>query len=356
MVTIFIWARRGLLLAALFLAGCAAPVSPDATIPAAQQPTQQPTQTVPEASMPESVFEYENPVFERDFPDPFVLPVDGGYYAYATNARHMNIQVIHSADLVTWERVGADGDALPELPEWAAPGEFLTWAPSVLALDGEYILYYVTRFRESGRQCISYAVSVSPDGPFVDSNPAPLICQLDEGGSIDPEPFRDADGSLYLLWKNDGNCCGLPVYLYSQPLSADGRILTGEPQRLIAYDQAWEDPLIENPSMALHEGSYHLIYSANWYEGPNYAVGHALCESALGPCIKPLDRPVLVSAGKSLGPGGASFFRAHDGSQWIAYHAWRFPNVGYPVGARMFHIAQVEFAGDELVFHRPEAE
>ena len=57
---------------------------------------------------------YTNPVFDRDFPDPFVLPTENGYYAYATNSTGRNIQVIYSPDLLIWERAGEDGDALPE--------------------------------------------------------------------------------------------------------------------------------------------------------------------------------------------------------------------------------------------------
>ena len=75
---------------------------------------------------------YTNPVFDRDFPDPFVLPTEDGYYAYATNSGGRNIQVIYSPDLLTWERAGEDGDALPKLPTWAQSNASLTWAPSVL--------------------------------------------------------------------------------------------------------------------------------------------------------------------------------------------------------------------------------
>lgn len=307
---------------------------------------------------------FENPVFPRDFPDPFILPVQvqdddpygGQYYGYATNARHINIQVIRSADLIEWTRVGREGDALPRLPDWAAPRQFLTWAPGVLQRDDEYILYYVARDVDGGRQCISYAVSDSPEGPFVDESQHPFICQLDEGGSIDPEPFVDQDGALYLLWKNDGNCCGLPVWIYAQRLSDDGRALVGEPQRLITRDQDWETPLIENPSMHYHDSAYYLLYSANRWDSGDYAVGYARCESPLGPCVKPQNGPIMASVGRTVGPGGASFFTDFDGDVWVAYHAWIIPNVGYPVGQRKLHLGRIDFAGDRMIIFRPEAD
>ena len=41
-----------------------------------------------------------------DFPDPFVLPVGGTYFAYATNSVAGNIQIIESSDLTHWTAVG----------------------------------------------------------------------------------------------------------------------------------------------------------------------------------------------------------------------------------------------------------
>ena len=303
---------------------------------------------------------YTNPVFNQDFPDPFVLPVAGdGYYAYSTNSAGRNIQVIHSPDLFTWERAGEEGDALPVLPPWAEANASLTWAPSVLQRDNEFILYYVTRYQESGRQCISYAVSDSPAGPFVDANDGPFICQLDEGGSIDPEPFIDADGSLYLLWKSDANALEQDPWLYSQRLSDDGRTLLGEPVRLITRDQDWEEPLVENPSLVLHNGVYYLIYSANWWEGGNYALGYAICAGPSGPCEKPWDEPFFAlptnRIGSEIGPGGGSFFHDHDGDLWLAYHAWRAPSAGYVAGGqRRLSLARIEFLDNEPLVVRPE--
>ncbi len=56
-----------------------------------------------------------------------------------------------------------------------------------------FVMYYTVRHRASGRQCVSVAVSVLPQGPFVDASLAPLVCQFERGGSIDPSPFVDSD-------------------------------------------------------------------------------------------------------------------------------------------------------------------
>ena len=140
-----------------------------------------------------------DPLFAPDFPDPSVLTVGGTTYAYGTNGRFGNVQVIRSSDLVTWER---RPDALPELPAWAAPS--FTWAPSVLPRANGYVLYYAARHRTTGMHCIGRAVGTAPDGPFVDDLPQPFVCQMDLRRSIDPQPFVDTDGQATLLFKSEG--------------------------------------------------------------------------------------------------------------------------------------------------------
>lgn len=297
---------------------------------------------------------YDNPVYRPDFPDPFILPASDRYYAFSTNAGTVNVPAIVSEDLLDWEFVG---DALPRLPEWAAIGQSLTWAPGVLPREASYVLYYTARFEEAGRQCISRAVSAQPQGPYVDDSTEPFICQLDLGGSIDPYPFVDVDGTPYLLWKNDGNCCNLPVKLWIQELSADGLSLTGEPVELIERDQAWERPLIENPAMWAHEGDYYLFYSGNWWESHEYAVGYAVCETVTGPCTKPQQEPIFSFTPEVMGPGGQALFTDREGNLWLAYHAWTGANVGYTSGgSRSLRIDPVTFENGEPVIHGPTEE
>ena len=154
---------------------------------------------------------FTNPVHNDDFPDPYVLLDGDTYYAYATtNGSTTNIRVIRSEDLVHWEELG---DALPALPEWSVLRSGFTWAPGVIEIEDQFLMYYVARDKEADRQCIGVAVSEDADGPLKDPNGDPFICQTQLGGSIDAYPYKDDDGRLYLLWKNDGNCCGLEVTL-----------------------------------------------------------------------------------------------------------------------------------------------
>ena len=279
-------------------------------------------------------------VHAGDFPDPFVLRVGTRYYAYGTETRSMSVQRMRSADGTTWEHLG---NALPVLPAWAQPGH--TWAPSVLSRLGYYVLYYTVRHRESGRQCISRAIALAPEGPFVDTSSRPWICQLDRGGSIDPHPVVDSDGRVFLLWKSDENALGEPTRLWGQRLRPDGLFLEGSPTEVLGQDQRWEAPAVEGPAMVQIGRTYYLFYGANWWESAEYGIGYATCSSPLGPCEKATTgAPWLASTAVTAGPGGPSPFSAPDGSLWMAYHAWTPGKVGYAAGgARSLHVDRLEF-------------
>lgn len=284
---------------------------------------------------------FTNPVYEENFPDPFVLEVDGTYFAYATNDDDDNVQSMRSDDLVEWT---PGEDVLPTLGPWAVEGR--TWAPEVLRRgDGKYVLYYTAHSLELSAQCIGRAVASSPGGPFVDGFEKPLVCQQDEGGSIDASPFQDDDGSFYLLWKNDGNCCGLDTFIYAQGLSSDGLRLLGRAVRLVKQDAPWEGALVEAPTLWKRAGRYFLFFSANAFDSASYAVGYATCRGPRGPCEDAPDNPILATACDAFGPGHQALVKGRDGQTWIVYHAWPPDAVGSVFPGRVLWI-------DRLVWQR----
>ncbi len=313
--------------------------------------------------------EYDNPVIETDFPDPGVLVVDGTYYAYATGDPRVDpaapvttpyhIQVATSDDLVEWTE---PREALPELPAWT---EGLIWAPETWQVGPRFVMYYTARFTEGGRQCISVAVGDDPAGPFVDESDEPLICQVDLGGSIDPFPFQDADGTRYVLWKNDGNCCGRATRIWAQELTDDGLELVGEPVDVGARNDAfWEQDLIEAPTVIERDGTYYLFFSANFFASEFYAVGYATADSVLGPYSDAEENPVLATpedvhewpGDRPAGPGGQAIVTDADGELWIVYHAWDLRTVGYfeSGGRRAMWLDQLTFEDGRPVVLGPD--
>ncbi len=258
-----------------------------------------------------------------DESDPVLYVQGARYFLYTSGIpgpTFVNVPVTSSSDFRTWTPVT---DALPTLPSWVAPG--YTWAPDVHRFGKGYVLYFTALIRGSnpGMECIGDAVGSSLTGPFRPL-PQPFICQQNLGGDIDPRVFVAPDGSRYMLWKSDQNIGGAttPTQMWSQPLSADGLHLVGQPALLLQPDQPWEGTIVEAPDMVYVHGAYWMIFSGNWFNQPSYAIGAARCSTPLGPCTDLPQNPLLASNAQGQGPGEASLFADADGV-WMLYSPWR---------------------------------
>ena len=277
------------------------------------------------------------PLSDGDFADPFVLDTGLVPIGFTSNTVKANVPVSRPGLLGGLEL----GEALPEVGSWSEAG--FVWAPSVLRMSADrFVLYYTSRDRASGRQCIGAAVADNAIGPYTDPSAEPFICQRVLGGSIDASPAT-IDGVSYLLWKSDGNCCGMPTSIWIQQLGSDGTSLVGQPTPLVVNDQDWEGPLVEGPSMIKVGDTIHLFYSANTWDTGDYAIGHAVCATATGPCTKDPE-PFLASGEEFSGPGGQEFFTDRAGSVWMVFHGWLPGQVGYAKGGtRRLFVEQVTF-------------
>ena len=257
---------------------------------------------------------------DQDFADPDVLHADGEYIAFATNTAGVNVQAGTSEDLTHWD-VSLE-DALPHLPAWASRGR--TWAPDVSVLPaGGYIMYFVAADTASDRQCIGVATSATVTGPFTPVAGDPLVCPVAEGGAIDPATFTDDDGTRYLVWKTDGNCCALDTWIELAPLTADGTQLAGPPAKLFKQTEAWEGSLVEAPDLVKHGTKYYVFYSANDYASDNYTIGVAWAPAIDGPYTKE-PSPILStesSGGRYFGPGGEDVVTTPKGDVMF-FHGW----------------------------------
>jgi beta-xylosidase len=324
-------------------------------------PITAPAPTVAPAPIPPSPAESESPppapapltpappADGRDAPDPFVVRDGDGWALYTTQVGFLNVPVAVSADLATWS---APLDALPALPTWAEWGS--TWAPGVLQRPDGFVLYFAARSQALGVQCIGVATASEAMGPFVSPEAEPLVCQSELGGSIDPYPFVDRDGTAYLLWKSDENAFENTSHLYGQRLRPDGLALEGDAVVLLANDARWENPLIENPALLAAADTYVLLYSGGWWESAGYGTGYATCTTPLGPCAKvTIQQPLLGSEGAEAGTGGACVMTGPAGDHWLAYHAWTTGAVGYGhAGVRSLRFAALEWNGDSLTVIR----
>lgn len=292
---------------------------------------------------------FTNPVIPTNQPDPGILRTPEGYYLYSTAGADGNMPVLRSPDLVTWRRVG---DGQPVIAPWSRSGRH--WAPEVIEVDGRYHAYYTAREQATDRQSIGVAVADAPGGPFVDDMEAPLLSTPEEGGCIDASPFRDEDGTLWLLWKNDGNAADQDSFLFAQRMSADGLSLVGERTRILERDQAWEIYTIEGPAVIVEGGRYYLFYSAGEYWNETYGVGVAVADRIEGPWTKLSDQPVLSANEVAAGPGHGMPVRTSDGI-WYVYHAWQPDSIGEDPG-RQTWLSKVHIDGESVSMEGPAIE
>lgn len=292
-----------------------------------------------------------------DFPDPAVMTVGDTYYAYGTAPFQaierndaVHVQVASSQDLKEWT---IRGDAVPDLPSWALDRRDRVWAPSVAQVGrSSFVLAVTLPDGLTRRQCIGIGRATSPLGPFRLDDHKPVICQPDLGGSIDPS-FQE-HGKTWIVWKSDGNAVSRPSQLWVQRISPSSLGVVGEPSALLVNARPWhntpgvpERSTIEGPALARIRGKLLLLYSANGYATPEYAMGFASCKTVEGPCRDQSPQPFLSSGEGLMGPGGGSPFRDIRDRWWIAFHGW-VPAIGYESGGgRPMFLARLRLSDSE---------
>ncbi|KAF7179405.1 hypothetical protein CNMCM7691_008338 [Aspergillus felis] len=291
-----------------------------------------------------------------NFPDPGMIRVNGTWYSYATNAAINNPDVAHvpvatSQDLKNWTRL--DGhDAMPTLAGWETGVNH--WAPDVIQRnDGKFVLYYSGELKDWKRHhCIGAAVSEKEDplGPY-QPIPEPLACPREYGGAIDPSPFRDTDGKLYVTYKNDGNSIGhggdcnngkkpiVKVSIMLQELQDDGITPVGDPIEILRNEEE-DGPLVEAPDIIRTDhGYYYLFYSSHCFTSPMYDVKYAYSTSLKGP-YKRAPRALVKTGDFNLtSPGGATV--APDGT-FMIFHANCAPK-------RCMYVTGIDIGADNLI-------
>lgn len=300
---------------------------------------------------------YQNPIGEMtDIGDPFVLKVDDQYYMYATSEPHIGFKVWQSDNLSSWEEQDLAYDHSDQESKWAI-GDF--WAPEVIEYQGEFYMVYSAR-EYAGSLKITIAVSDDPLGPFKD---AAVDIIPEEGSYIDGHIFIDDNGQPFLYYVKDnfeniidGNHIS---QIYVQEMSDDLLSVEGEPTLLLTPDQSWESPYgeyqwNEGPYVLKNDDTYYLMYSANYFASPLYAVGYATSDDPMGPFEKSEENPILsedVDNGIS-GPGHNSItVGLDDHTMYTVYHVHTDPEE--PSGDRRMAIDLIYFKDGKLIIDGP---
>lgn len=308
----------------------------------------------------ETVETYSNPI-DVQFGDPYILDDGNGtYYMYGTGGGAMDgFSAYSSTDLVNWQPEGQVYTGNTE-SSWT---EKWFWAPEVYKRNGKYYIFFSAQWKENPTNeeenfMIGVAVADKPTGPFTELHDRPIF---NPGYPIiDANVLFDKSGKTYLYYSRA--CYKHPVesevaswakeqglyneieesWVYGVELEPDFSGVIGEPQLLLRPPVSMDDQQAEWESRSVtskeinrrwtegsfifeRNGTYYIMYSANYYAGKNYAVGYATGDSPLGPFTKAANNPVLQKnvdqGGDVTGTGhNMVLFNADSSSMYTVYH------------------------------------
>jgi xylan 1,4-beta-xylosidase len=251
---------------------------------------------------------FDNPVMPGDHPDMNLFREGDDFYVTGSSFNMTpNVEILHSRDLVHWERLTRVVD-----PAWtglqASQSGQGTWGGFIAKLGGEYFVYFAVSFNQY------FAHSPSLTGPW--STPERVIGNTGYDNSV----FVDDDGTTYMLMKAN-NCDA--AFNTLRAIGPDGQ-LTGEVIDLTFVNDAdggcpdWA----EGPTMAKRNGYYYYFVSTHTACGGREVVWRSSVLSS-----DPADWTHLGTVLVGTAPFGGSQhstapIELADGTWWALYHSY----------------------------------
>ncbi|HET8644718.1 MAG TPA: family 43 glycosylhydrolase, partial [Vicinamibacteria bacterium] len=267
---------------------------------------------------------YRNPVVFADYSDPDVVRAGDEYFLVASSFQAVpGLPILRSRDLVNWTLIAHAAPTLPLPLDRPQHGGGL-WAPSIRHHGGWFWIYvadpdrgvFMTRARD-------------PRGPW-----EPLVLVKEARGRIDPCPFWDEDGAMYLVHAWARSRAGFNGVLTVAPLSADGRTMVGEGTAV--FDGGARHPTIEGPKLYKRNGWYYVFAPAGGVRNGWQVVLRA--RSILGPYE---DKVVLEQGATQVnGPHQGAWVETPAGESWFVH----FQDRG--AHGRVVHLQPMSWAGD----------
>ena len=214
---------------------------------------------------------YQNPVLPMDFSDPDAIRVGEDYYLISSSFTYLpGVPVLHSKDLVHWERIGNCVERLP-FDRYAQPAHGCgTWAPALRYHAGRF--YAFIPLPDEG---IFYTEATDPAGPW-----SALHCVKSASGWIDPCPLWDDDGSVYMAHAFAKSRCGIKHKIQLSRL--DPETLEVVEDGPIVFDGTLSQPTAEGPKMySATAGITSLSRQAVWNTAGRPCCAPAMCTARM---------------------------------------------------------------------------
>lgn len=273
--------------------------------------------------------------------DPTIFFDKGSYYLYGTGAGEFSngFAVYKSSDLKTWKGPMGVNEGYA-FKKGDAYGDAKFWAPQVFKHENKFYLAY------AASEHIAIATSNEPAGPFKQTVSKPLS---EESKQIDPYIFIDDNSKQYLYYVVVAN--GANRIFVAEMNDDRLSVKKGTAKQCIEATDLWENTaadkwsVTEGPTVIKHNGTYYLIYSANHFKYPDYAVGYATSKSPLGPWQKYEGNPIVhKSITGQNGSGHGDLFKSRNNNLMYVFHTHNSANK---IAPRKTAIIEMEFVKDK---------
>lgn len=248
---------------------------------------------------------YTNPILFADYSDPDVCRVGDDYYMIASSFNVApGLPILHSKDLVNWRIIGHALERQPPFDHFSTPQHGNgVWAPAIRYRNGEFYIYYPDP--DFG---IYLTKAKKITGPWSE----PILVEAGKG-LIDPCPFWDDDGNVYLVHAYAGSRAGIKSVLVIKKLNAAGT-KTIDAGRLV-YDGHGIDPTVEGPKLHKRNGYYYIFAPAG-----GVSTGWQLVLRSKN-IYGPYERRVVMDQGSTAinGPHQGAWVDTKTGEHWFIH-------------------------------------
>ena len=271
--------------------------------------------------------EYQNPIVYADFSDPDVIRVNDNYYMIASSFTNTpGLPILKSQDLVNWKLVNYAVSNVPDESYFESVRHGCgIWAPAIRFHEGTY--YILFPMPDEG---IYMVKTEDPEGEW--SEP---VCICKHSGYIDPCPFFDEDGRVYMVFGVAKSRIGFKSVLFMSELNKNLTGLISEPVKVFDGNFNGQET-IEGPKLYKKNGYYYIFSPAGGVKQGWQTVLRS--KNIYGP----YEYKVVLKQGNSAinGPHQGAWVTTQAGEDWFIH----FQDV-YAAG-RIICLEPMTFTGD----------
>ena len=197
---------------------------------------------------------YQNPVLFADYSDPDAIRVGEDFYLVSSSfPAAPGLPILHSKDLVNWTLLNHVFALQPPVAHFSRPrhGQGV-WAPSIRHHAGKFWVYYPDP--DFG---LYLSTATDPAGAWT----PPVLVKAGQG-LIDPCPFWDDDGQLYLIHGWAKSRAGISNLLTLHTLSPDGTRVLDAGEVIIDAARIPDWHTLEGPKLYRRHGYYYVFAPA----------------------------------------------------------------------------------------------